>query len=71
MSGIPLLTLLTFLPLVGALIALFSGRHARLVAILASLASLAVALLIWTRLPADGSIGLVERFDWVPSLGIE
>ncbi|HTA78564.1 MAG TPA: NADH-quinone oxidoreductase subunit M [Terracidiphilus sp.] len=71
MSGIPLLTLLTFLPLVGALIALFSGRHARLVAILGSLASLAVALLIWTRLPADGSIGLVERFDWVPSLGIE
>jgi NADH-quinone oxidoreductase subunit M len=71
MSGIPLLTLLTFLPLVGALIALFSGRHARLVAILASLASLAVALLIWTRLPVDGSIGLVERFDWVPSLGIE
>ena len=71
MNGIPLLTLLTFLPLVGALIALFSGRHARLVAILASLASLAIALLIWTKLPVDGSIGLVERFDWVPSLGIE
>jgi NADH-quinone oxidoreductase subunit M len=71
MNGIPLLTLLTFLPLVGALIALFSGRHARFVAILASLVSLAIALLIWTKLPVDGSIGLVERFDWVPSLGIE
>ena len=33
MSGIPLLTLLTVLPLVGAAIALFSGRHARSVAI--------------------------------------
>ena len=31
----------------------------------------ALALFIWTRLPADGSIGLVERAAWAPSLGIE
>jgi NADH-quinone oxidoreductase subunit M len=33
--------------------------------------SLALALVVWTRLPADGSIGLVERAAWAPSLGIE
>jgi NADH-quinone oxidoreductase subunit M len=71
MNGIPLLTLLIVLPLVGAAIALFSGKHARLVAILTTLAALALALLVWTKLPADGSIGLVERAAWAPSLGIE
>ena len=37
MSGIPVLTLLTVLPLVGAAIALCSGRHARAVALAADL----------------------------------
>jgi NADH-quinone oxidoreductase subunit M len=71
MSGFPILTLLTVLPLIGAAIALFSGKHARAVALIATLASLAVALLVWIQLPADGSIGLVERAAWAPSLGIE
>jgi NADH-quinone oxidoreductase subunit M len=71
MSGIPVLTLLTLLPLVGAAIALVSGKHARGVAILTTGASLALALFVWTQLPADGSIGLVERASWAPSLGIE
>ena len=71
MNGIPILTLLTVLPLAGAAVALFSGKQARGVALLSGLASLAVALFVWTQLPADGSIGLVERAAWVPSLGIE
>ena len=66
-----LLTFLTVLPLIGAAIAIFAGRHARAVALLTSLASLVVALVVWTHLPADGSIGLVERVAWAPSLGIE
>ena len=66
-----ILTLLTVLPLVGAAIALFSGRHARIVAIVTSLVCLLLSLYIWTHLPANGSIGLVERGDWAPSLGIE
>ncbi len=69
--GLPILTLLIVLPLVGAAITLFSGRHARIVAIFTTLACLVLALFIWTRLPADGSIGLVERAAWAPSLGIE
>jgi NADH-quinone oxidoreductase subunit M len=71
MNGIPLLTLLTVVPLVGAVIALVSGKHARGVAILTTGACVLLALLIWTQLPADGGIGLVERASWAPSLGIE
>jgi NADH-quinone oxidoreductase subunit M len=71
MSGFHILTLLTVLPLVGAAIALVTGKHARAVALITTLASLAVALFVWTQLPANGSIGLVERGAWAPSLGIE
>jgi NADH-quinone oxidoreductase subunit M len=59
------------LPVAGALVALFAGRHARTVAMLTTLAALALALVVWTKLPSDGSIGLVERLAWAPSLGIE
>jgi NADH-quinone oxidoreductase subunit M len=70
-TGFPILTLLTVLPLVGAAIAFFSGKHARMVALVSALASLGIAILVWTRLPMDGSIGMVEHAAWVPSLGIE
>ena len=70
-TGFGLLTLITVLPLIGAAIALFAGRHARAVALITALACLVVSLIIWVHLPADGSIGLVERIPWAPSLGIE
>ena len=71
MTGFGLLTLITFLPLAGAAIALFSGKHARAVALLTALACLVLSLVVWIHLPADGSIGLTERMAWAPSLGIE
>jgi NADH-quinone oxidoreductase subunit M len=71
MSGIPILTVLTALPLVGAAIAVRAGKHARTVALITTVASLALALFVWTKLPANGSIGLVELHAWAPSLGIE
>jgi NADH-quinone oxidoreductase subunit M len=71
MSGFPILTLLTLLPLVGAVIALGAGKHARNVALLTSLVSLVLALVVWSRLPVDGSIGMLEQAAWAPSLGIE
>jgi NADH-quinone oxidoreductase subunit M len=71
MSGIPVLTLLTVLPLIGAAIALVSGKHARAVALVTALVSMAVALFVWTQLPANGAMGLLEQAAWAPSLGIE
>ena len=71
MSGIPVLTLLTVLPLVGAALALFTGKHARMVAMVTTLFSLALALVAWTQLPTNGAIGLIEKHLWAPSLGIE
>jgi len=71
MNGIPVLTVLTVLPVVGAAIALGSGRHARNVAMATGLASFVVTLLVWLNLPANGAIGLVEHWAWAPSLGIE
>ncbi|MGB9076107.1 MAG: NADH-quinone oxidoreductase subunit M [Terracidiphilus sp.] len=71
MNGFPILTLLIVLPLLGAAIALVAGKHARWVALATTLTSLALSLVVWTKLPANGSIGLVERWQWAPSLGIE
>ncbi len=71
MNGMHILTLLTVLPLVGAVIALFAGKHARGVAMITALCCLVVSLLIWVHLPANGGIGLVERVAWAPSLGIQ
>ncbi len=70
MNGIHILTLLTVLPLIGAVIALFAGKHARGVAMITALCCLVVSLLIWVHLPSDGGIGMVERVAWAPSLGI-
>jgi NADH-quinone oxidoreductase subunit M len=71
MNGIPILTLLILLPVVGAAIVLFSGRHARAVAMIAALVCMALALVVWTDVPSNGTMGLVEQHPWVPSLGIE
>ena len=70
-TGFPILTLLTVLPLVGAVIALFAGKRARGVALVTSLGCLVLSLVIWISLPANGIIGLVELHGWAPSLGIE
>jgi NADH-quinone oxidoreductase subunit M len=71
MNGMPILTLLTVVPLIGAAIALFSGKHGRGVALFTALISLVIALVIWLHLPVDGTIGMVELHPWVQSLGIE
>jgi len=71
MNGIPLLTLITVLPVAGAAIALFSGRHARGVAQVTGVIALVLSVVVWLHLPADGSIGLEELKPWAPSLGIQ
>jgi NADH-quinone oxidoreductase subunit M len=71
MNGIPILTLLILLPVVGAAIVLFAGRHARPVAMIVALLSMAVALAVLTNIPRNGTMGLVEQHAWAPSLGID
>ncbi len=56
-NGIPILTLLTALPVVGAVIVLLSGKHARAVAMITALAATAVALVVWTK-------AAFERHAW-------
>jgi len=71
MSGLHILTVLTVLPVVAAAIALFVGKHARLVALVATLACLALAVYVWMHLPAGGGMGMMETAAWAPSIGIE
>jgi NADH-quinone oxidoreductase subunit M len=71
MNGIPILTLLILLPVAGAAIVLFAGRHARVVAMIVALVCVVLALVVWTNVPSNGTMGLVEQHPWVPSLGIE
>jgi NADH-quinone oxidoreductase subunit M len=70
-AGFPLLTALTVLPLLGAALALFVGRHARGIALFTTLIGLVLSLLVWIHLPADGTMGMVELHPWAPSIGIE
>jgi NADH-quinone oxidoreductase subunit M len=65
------LTLLTVIPVIGALASLFSGKHARAVALIAAVASLLLSIWIWLDLASDGAMTLVEQSPWLPSLGIE
>ena len=71
MNSLPLLSIITLLPVIGAVIALFTPRHARGVAQVIGVVCLILSIVIWLRLPADGSIGLVELRAWAPSLGIQ
>lgn len=75
MTGLPLISILTFLPLAGAIavVALSgkSGRKARSFALWISMVVAGVVFMIWWRF--DGSSGAVqfeEKLLWIPSLKI-
>lgn len=78
MSGFPILTLMTFLPLVGALLIVFVrgdeaqvARHSRLTALYASVLTFVFAALVLYRFdPASGDFQFVEKASWVPALGL-
>ena len=76
MNGFPWLSVLTFTPLVGALIVIgMSAQRSKLargVALLFSFAALALAVLIWANFDsASAGLQFDKRYPWVPSLGIE
>ncbi|HZH26690.1 MAG TPA: NADH-quinone oxidoreductase subunit M [Azospirillaceae bacterium] len=78
MSGAPILTITTFLPLVGVLFLLLlrsdpatEARNARYIALWTSLCTFGVSLFILGPFdPTDPGFQLVERAEWLPGFGI-
>ncbi|WP_420348334.1 NADH-quinone oxidoreductase subunit M [Pelagibius sp.] len=80
MTGWPLLSTITFLPLVGALIILLIGRHedeavvaknARYMALWTSFVTFIVSLFLWTGFDRNSAdFQFVERVDWIPAFNI-
>jgi NADH-quinone oxidoreductase subunit M len=72
-SGLPVLSLLVWLPIAGALgaLALKPGRAVRLWGVAVSLVALGVVALAWLGYEPARGLMYVERLRWVPSLGLE
>ena len=79
MSGLPILSLLTFLPLVGALF-IFSIRgdnetvalNARSVALWTTGINFFLSLYIWFNFdPSTADFQFVEKVEWMPILGLQ
>ncbi len=73
-GDIPILTVVTFTPLVGALlVAVAPGRYARALALAASLVAWVVSLLLLIAFDPASSrpFQLVEQHDWIPVFGIQ
>jgi NADH-quinone oxidoreductase subunit M len=81
LNGLPLLSIVIWLPVVGALLLLLIGNRdgqrdglVRNVTLVASLATFAATLLLWAGFDSSGSAGefqFVERLRWIPAFGIE
>jgi NADH-quinone oxidoreductase subunit M len=78
MSSWPILSLVTFLPLVGAFFCLIVNgpreavdRNCRSAALITSLVTFLISLVLWIRFDATkAGFQFEEKFDWVPALGI-
>ncbi len=70
-----MLTILTLIPLAGALLVACLGSEnknaARKLGLATSLITLLGALFLWSQFQPAGGMQFVEQFDWVPSLGIQ
>ncbi|MCX6896175.1 MAG: NADH-quinone oxidoreductase subunit M [Verrucomicrobia bacterium] len=76
MNGLPIITILTLVPLVGAAIVAGVGqenkRLARSLAFGVSLLSLGIALALWKSFDAtSGVMQFEERHAWIPALGVD
>src|SRR5256885_1444437 len=75
-GDIPILTIITFTPLIGAfLVAVAPSRYARTLALAASLVAWAVSLLLIIGFepsaPASRPFQFVQAVDWIPLFGIK
>jgi NADH-quinone oxidoreductase subunit M len=74
-TGLSLLTVILFLPLVGMTIMLFlpegQGRNIRYTALGFSLVTFALSLVMWASFNQSvPGLQMVQRWDWIPSFGI-
>jgi len=75
MKGVPILTLLTLLPLIGAVVVIgISSEHKRLarwLALLFSALGLALILFLWSGFnAASGQLQFEEQYSWIPTMGV-
>ena len=74
MNGLPLLTIITMLPLVAGLVVAGLGEQKKLargLAFASSLISLALALALWQGFnAASGELQFLEKHEWIPALGV-
>ena len=74
-SAFPLLSLITFMPLVGAALILLvpkSGdREIKLIALGASIISLLTTLCVWSRFDPNAGLVFEERWSWIPTLNVD
>jgi len=73
--GFPILSLITYIPLAGAILLLFVGRERlgviRNLAFISSLASFAVSLLLPSYYDqSTAAVQFVEQMKWIPSIGV-
>jgi NADH-quinone oxidoreductase subunit M len=70
----PILTVMTFLPLLGALVIFFipriSQQASRLIALLAAIGSFVLSVVVLFRFERNAEFQFAERLDWLPELGI-
>src|SRR5215471_8332793 len=76
MNGTPILTILTLLPLVGAVIVIGLGsdqrKLARGLSLAFSLLALVIAVILWAHFDSkSGALQFEEAHDWIPSLGVK
>ncbi len=75
-QGVPLLTLITFVPLLGALVLSFQKNKSpallRWITLGTNTLVLLLAFSLWANFDsASGALQFGERHDWIPSLGVQ
>ena len=77
MTGWPILSLMIFIPLFGAIIISLIGgnektvfNNSRIVALWTSLVVLILSILAWITIPSDGNFYFVEEIDFISSIGL-
>jgi NADH-quinone oxidoreductase subunit M len=76
MSGFPIISVITFLPLFGAILiiglAAEQKKLARLLALGFSFISLALTIFLWARFDSSsGELQFVESYNWIPTLAAQ